>query len=82
MTLESQAILVVTLILKLKLCEAMDNVEELEKTLPKETMSILVYVAGYVTRKDAELDYAKLLHHTSFTTYCMVDTLTHFTGVG
>lgn len=39
-----------------KACEAVDNLEELETLVPSETKSALVYIAGYVTRKDAEVD--------------------------
>lgn len=47
-------------------CEVMDNIEELEKEVPDETKEVLVYLAGYVTRKDPEQDEATLLGQTNF----------------
>lgn len=47
-------------------CETVDNLEELELSLPQETKEVLVYIAGYVTRNDAEEDEKALLGHTSF----------------
>ncbi|GFO33315.1 transposable element p transposase [Plakobranchus ocellatus] len=35
-----------------KACEAVDSLEILESSVPTETKSVLVYIAGYVTRKD------------------------------
>lgn len=44
----------------------MDNLETLEDSVPFETKSALVYIAGYVTRKDPESDEATLLGQTTF----------------
>ena len=46
--------------------EAFDNLEELEKSIPLECKMALVYIAGYVTRKDAEMTEDELLDQTSF----------------
>lgn len=49
-----------------KASETFDNLEELESSVSSETKSVLVYVAGYVTRKDKELDEMSLLEQTTF----------------
>ena len=48
-----------------KACEAVDSLEVLEASVPLETKSVLVYIAGYVTRKDPELDETSLLGQTT-----------------
>ena len=48
-----------------KACETVDNLEELEASLPVETKSVLIYIAGYVTRKDPELDEISQLGQTT-----------------
>lgn len=35
-------------------CETVDSIEELESSLPVECKATLVYIAGYITRKDPE----------------------------
>lgn len=47
-------------------CETVDSLEELETSVPAETVAVLVYIAGYVTRKDPEADEETLLEQTSF----------------
>lgn len=47
-------------------CETFDNLEELEASVSKETLSVLVYIAGYVTRHDAAADEASSLDMTTF----------------
>ena len=42
-----------------------DNLVELENSVTDENKSVLVYIAGYVTRKDDELDEIELLDHTT-----------------
>lgn len=49
-----------------KACETVDNLEVLENSVSSETKSVLVYIAGYVTRKDPELDELSLLGETTF----------------
>jgi hypothetical protein len=49
-----------------KACEAVDNLEELEASISVETKSVLIYIAGYVTRKDPELDEVSQLGQTTF----------------
>ncbi|KAL8614662.1 hypothetical protein ACOMHN_051114 [Nucella lapillus] len=49
-----------------KACEAVDNLEELEASIFVETKSVLIYIAGYVTRKDPELDEVSQLEQTTF----------------
>ena len=39
-------------------CQTMDNIAELEALVPAATKSVLVYIAGYVTRKDVDGDSA------------------------
>ncbi|GFO34949.1 group XV phospholipase a2 [Plakobranchus ocellatus] len=46
-----------------KACEAVDSLEILKSSVPSETKSVLVYIAGYVIRKDTESDE---LGQTSF----------------
>lgn len=40
-----------------KACETIDNLVILEDSVPKETKTALVYIAGYATRKDSYSDY-------------------------
>lgn len=47
-------------------CQTMDNLEELEASVPPETKSVLVYIAGYITRKDPEEDELSQLDQTTF----------------
>ena len=47
-------------------CETADALEQLEESLPDETKAVLVYIAGYITRKDPEVDEVSLLGLTSF----------------
>lgn len=49
-----------------KACEAVDNLEALESSLSNETKAVLVYIAGYVTRRDMVLSEEELLEQTSF----------------
>ena len=49
-----------------KACETVDTLETLEASIPSETKSVLVYIAGYVTRKDPELDEQSQLEQTNF----------------
>ena len=44
----------------------MDSVEELEASVPVDSKSALVYIAGYVTRKDTELYDVSVLDRTTF----------------
>ena len=37
-------------------CETVDNIAQLEASVSEETIKALVYIAGYVTRDDPELD--------------------------
>ena len=46
--------------------EIFDNLEKLEKSIPLATKMTLVYIAGYVTRKDPELNETDLLSQTTF----------------
>ena len=46
--------------------EIFDNLEKLEKSFPLATKMALVYIAGYVTRKDPELSEKDLLSQTTF----------------
>ena len=46
--------------------EIFDNLEKLEKPIPLATKMALVYIAGYVTRKDPELREKDLLSQTTF----------------
>lgn len=43
-----------------KACETVDNLELLEDSVSSETKSVLVYIAGYVTRNDPEVDESQL----------------------
>ena len=36
------------------MCDVLDNLPELEKSLPFDTIMTLVYIAGYIVRKDDE----------------------------
>ena len=47
-------------------CETVDSLDELEESLPAETKAALVYIAGYVTRHDAETNEESLLGVTTF----------------
>ena len=49
-----------------KACEVVDSLEMLESSLPTETKEVLVYIAGYITRKDKELTEVSLLEQTTF----------------
>lgn len=49
-----------------KACETADNLETLEQSLSTETISVLVYIAGYITRKDPESSEESLLEQTSY----------------
>ena len=46
--------------------EVFDNLPELEESIPLEIKMSLLYIAGYVTRKDKELTGDELLGQTSF----------------
>ena len=46
--------------------EIFDNLPGLENSIPVETKMCLVYIDGYVTRKDKELDENLLLDQTKF----------------
>ena len=46
--------------------EIFDNLPELEDSIPLETKMSLVYITGYVTRKDKELDEDLLFNQTTF----------------
>ena len=46
--------------------EIFDNLEELELSILLETKMSLVYIAGYVTRKDTELTENQMLEQTTF----------------
>ena len=49
-----------------KACEVVDNLEMLESSVPTQTKAVLVYIAGYVTRKDLELGEEALLEQTNW----------------
>ena len=49
-----------------ELAEIFDNLEELENSLTIDTKNSLVHIAGYATRKDAELSEEELFHCTTF----------------
>ena len=49
-----------------KACETVDCLVDLEASVPAETKAALVYIAGYVTRHDGEIDEERLLHRTTF----------------
>ena len=44
----------------------MDCLEQLEESVPSETKQALVYIAGYVTRNDGEVDDETLFDQTTF----------------
>ena len=46
--------------------ETFDNLPTLESSVPSETKMSLVYIAGYITRKDPELSENQLLGQTTF----------------
>ena len=45
-----------------KACESFDNVAELENNLPVDVKDALVYIAGYVTRKDENLEGTQIYY--------------------
>ena len=47
-------------------CETADALEQLEESLLVEKKAVLVYIVGYITWKDPELDEVSLLGQTSF----------------
>ena len=57
--------------------EVFDNLEQLEESIPLETKMALVYIAGYVTRKDPEFSEEDIsqttFYHQKFGDY--LDTL-------
>ena len=46
--------------------EVFDNLESLEVSLPEQTKKALVYIAGYITRKDEEKPEDELLNQTEY----------------
>lgn len=44
----------------------MDNLEDMEESVPVNVKSALVYIVGYVTRHDPELHETAQLGQTSF----------------
>lgn len=46
--------------------EVFDNLTDLESSIPLETKMSLVYIAGYITRKDADLSENEMLEQTTF----------------
>lgn len=54
-------------------CETVDNIERLEPSLPRECKQAMLYIAGYVTRKDTDEEGQTHFYYAEFGQY--TDTL-------